>query len=365
VRSERGFSLIEVLLAVGVISLIALGGVGLTLSSRSLAVSAAAAGFDALLDGARTTARAFDDGVTLAFVPDAYGDGFRAQLYQNRPGTATLVASTMPALEARVTVNETETLGAPSFALTIHGNGDVAGIVGGVLGQAGPETPCPASGAYHFVFSYAAAHADRYVACRLTLAATGPAVIVTPPPAVPLPLPTAPACTGAACASVPTAPPSAAATPFAVAIYFAGPTAKQVNTQSGSPPQPCASFPIFYHSGGNTGDDSSGGWYEDDWYIEGATTTLAAFVAQHLSATGAWVFDGDGFGKPNGTYLDPTQVGAVFHVAGTYGAFTAINASSVPLATLATLAPSSAVAESDYLHESCFAAWSDTPGGGG
>jgi prepilin-type N-terminal cleavage/methylation domain-containing protein len=211
VRSERGFTLVEVTIAVGVVSLIALGGVGLGLSSRSLAVSAAANGFDALLDAARTTARAFDDGVTIAFVPDAYGDGFRAQLYQNRPATAALVASSMPALDARVALRETETLGAPSFALTIHGNGDVAGIVGGVLGGAGPETPCPASGAYHLVFSYAAAHADRYVACKITRTATGPAVHASLPPAVPLPLPTAPACSGAACATVPTPPPAAAA----------------------------------------------------------------------------------------------------------------------------------------------------------
>jgi len=215
VRSERGFSLVEVVLAAGVVSLIALSGVWLTLSSRSLAVSAAAAGFDALLDGARTTARAFDEGVTLAFVPDAYGDGFRAQLYQNRPGTAALVASTMPALEARVAVLETEKLGAPSFAVTIHGNGDVAGIVGAVLGQAGPETPCPPSGAYHLVFTYAAAHADRYVACRITLAVTGPPAIATLSPAVPLPLPTAPACIGAACARVPTPPPPVSPAPAA------------------------------------------------------------------------------------------------------------------------------------------------------
>jgi len=112
-RTERGFSLIEVIVAVGVVALIALGGAGLTLSSRSLAVSSSALRFDALLDAARTTARAFEYGVTIAFVPDAFGDGFRAQLYENRPGTAPLLASTIPALEARVALRETETLGCP------------------------------------------------------------------------------------------------------------------------------------------------------------------------------------------------------------------------------------------------------------
>ena len=206
-RSERGFSLIEVLLAAGIIALVALGGAGLTLGSRSPAISTAANGFDALLDAARATARAYDHGITLAFVPDAFGDGFRAQLYENRPGTAALVVSSMPALEARVAVRETETLGAPPFALTIHANGNVAGIAGTVLGQAGPETPCPAGGAYHLVFSYAATTVDRYLSCSVTLAATGPAALASLTPAVPLPAPTAPPCAGAACAILPTPPP--------------------------------------------------------------------------------------------------------------------------------------------------------------
>lgn len=363
-RSERGLTLVEVVLTVGIVALIALGGATLTLGSRSLAVSTAASGFDALLDAARATARAFDHGITLAFVPDAFGDGFRAQLYENRPGTAALVASSMPALEARVAVRETESLGAPAFALTIHANGDVAGIAGTVLGQTGPETPCPASGAFHLVFSYAATKADRYVACSITLAATGPAVLASLPPAVQLPPPTAPPCTGAACASVPVPPSPAAATPIAVAIYFAGRTGVQEFAPAGSLPQPCAALPLYFNVGTSLGDGSSGGWDEDDWYLETLTSTAASFIAQHAAPDfGTWSFNGDSFGTPNGTYLDPTRVGAVFHAPGTYGYGTDISASAVALASLTSLAPATAIVESDYLHESCFAAWSDTPGG--
>jgi prepilin-type N-terminal cleavage/methylation domain-containing protein len=365
-RTERGFSLIEVIVAVGVVALIALGGAGLTLSSRSLAVSSSALRFDALLDAARTTARAFEYGVTIAFVPDAFGDGFRAQLYENRPGTAPLLASTIPALEARVALRETETLGVPAFALTVHADGDVAGIPGDVFSAAAGETPCPPSGAYHFVFSYGPAAAERYVSCRIATAATGPPALAPVPPAVPLPPPTAPPCSGAACAALPTPPAIPGATPIAVAVYFAGPTAVQQNAQPASFPQPCEGFPLYFHAGSTSGDGSSGGWFEDDWYLETLTTTAGVFVAQHAAPAGGWwTFDGDSFGKPNGTYLDPTQFGTVFHASGTYGYGADISASAVAPAALIAASPATAIVESDYLHESCFAAWSDTPGGGG
>jgi prepilin-type N-terminal cleavage/methylation domain-containing protein len=366
VRAERGFSLLELIVAVGVVSLIALGGAALTLSSRSLAVSSSALRFDALLDAARTSARAFEHGVTIAFVPDAYGDGFRAQLYANRPGTAPLLPSTIPAFEARVALRETETLGVPAFALTVHADGNVAGIRGDVFSPAAAETACPPSGAYHVVFSYGAATAERYVSCRIATAVTGPPGLVPIPPAVPLPPPTAPPCNGAACAALPTPRPVAGATPIAVAVYFAGPTAVQQNAQPGSYPQPCEAYPLYAHTGSNSGDASSGGWFEDDWYLETLTTTAGAFVALHgPNAGGWWTFDGDSFGKPNGTYLDPAQFGAVFHASGTYGAGTDIGTSAVAPAALIAAAASSTIVESDYLHESCVAAWSDTPGGGG
>jgi len=366
VRAERGFSLIEVIVAVGVVSLIALGGAALTLSSRSLAVSSSALRFDALLDAARTTGRAFEHGVTIAFVPDAYGDGFRAQLYANRPGTAPLLASTIPVLEARVALRETETLGTPAFALTVHADGNVAGVRGDALSAAAVETACPSSGAFHLVFSYGAATAERYVPCRIVTAVGGPPGLLPIPPAIPLPPPTAPPCSGIACAPLPTPPPTAGATQVAVAVYFAGPTGVQQNAQPGSYPQPCEGYPLFANVGSNSGDASSGGWFEDDWYLETLTTTAGVFVAQHgPGSDGWWTFNGDSFGKPNGTYLDPTQFGAVFYAAGTYGAGADIGTSAVAATALLNLPASTAIAESDYLHESCFAAWSDTPGGGG
>jgi prepilin-type N-terminal cleavage/methylation domain-containing protein len=205
--TDRGFTLIEVLIAVGLVALVAVGAVGATLSSRSMAVTTAAAGFDSLLDAARTTAREFPNGATIAFTRDAYGDGFIARLYHNRPGTAPLEASTIPAVEGRVPLTETATLGSPAFAIAIHAGGTIAGIIGPVTsGSAAAETPCPASGAYHLVFSYAGSRAERTIPCRINLATTGPPTFSTFAPATMASSPTPSPCVGAACVNIPTSP---------------------------------------------------------------------------------------------------------------------------------------------------------------
>jgi prepilin-type N-terminal cleavage/methylation domain-containing protein len=207
VDTKRGFTLVEVLIAVGVIALVAAGAVTVSASARSMAVSSAANRFDSLLDAARTIARESSNGVTIAFTPDAHGDGVIARLYQNRPGTEPLVASNAPALEARVSITETEALGAPPFALVIHATGAVAGITGNVLvGTAGPETPCPGSGRYRFVLAYGGAHAERVVSCHVDLAANGPVSYASIAPATPQPLPTVMDCVTARCSGVPAIP---------------------------------------------------------------------------------------------------------------------------------------------------------------
>jgi type II secretory pathway pseudopilin PulG len=352
VTSSRGFSLIEITIAVGIVAAVAIGGLGFTLGSRSLQVSSAALQFDTLLAAARRSASVSRYGETIAVAPDAFGDGFVARVYENRPGTVALVATTMPELAARVAVTETQTLGTPSFALTVHANGSVGGIAGDPLGSAARELPCPASGTFHLVFSYALAQATRDVPCSITLATTGPPVLATLTPAVPLPLPTAP-CTSAGCPT-----PSAAATPVPVAIYFAGPSAVRIFGQAGGVPHPCASYPLYDRAEGATADS----WSEDDWYLETITTTAGAFIAQHVStATGSWSFTNDSFGVPGGTYLDPTVVGEMFLATGTYQTGTTIPASAVAPSVLGALPPATPVLESDYLHWSCYAEWSGTP----
>jgi prepilin-type N-terminal cleavage/methylation domain-containing protein len=253
VRSTRGFTLIEVAIAVAVVVLVASGAVAASMSARSLAVSTAATHFDALLDAARTTAREFDGGATIVFERDAYGDGFTAQVYGRRPSTGPLITTDLPSYDGRVTLTETALLGAPAFALALHANGKLGGIVGDVLhGTAAPENACPASGAYVLVFSYGNAKATRTLPCTIDLAATGPIAYLSPSPATPAPTPTVPACAANGCITTPppspnvvtTCPPGyiqASATscvPSATSTPSAGPT------QGGTcPPNSTGSFP--------------------------------------------------------------------------------------------------------------------------
>jgi hypothetical protein len=176
-------------------------------SARSMAVTSAANGFDSLLDAARTIARESSNGVTIAFTPDAHGDGFVARLYHNRPGTEPLVASNTPALEARVSVTETETLGPPPFGLVIHATGAIAAVAGTPLtGSGGSETPCPPSGRYHFTFSYGGVSVARNVACHMNIASSGSIAYASIAPATPQPSPTPFGCVTPMCSTLPPLP---------------------------------------------------------------------------------------------------------------------------------------------------------------
>lgn len=213
-QRQRGFTLIEVMITVGIVSIVTAGSFSLAQSARSAAVATAAIRFDTLLDAARTTAHEFDRGATIVFARDATGDGFIAQLYRNRPAAGPLVATTFPLLEARVGITESEVLGAPGFALTIHGDGAVAGITGyTATSSAAPETGCPASGAFHLVFAYGGTKQDRYLPCRVNLATNGPVTYITPPTAPPQAPPTATPCIDGTCKPLPVIPKAAATCP--------------------------------------------------------------------------------------------------------------------------------------------------------
>jgi len=103
---DRGFTLIEVLIAVGIIAMTAAAGIGISLASRSFAVTAAATEFDQFLDSARTMSRDLQ-GATLAFTPDAYGDGTEVRLLTGG-ASGPLVPTTLPDLHARALIEEPE-----------------------------------------------------------------------------------------------------------------------------------------------------------------------------------------------------------------------------------------------------------------
>ena len=234
---ERGFTLIEIVIAVAVVAATVAAGLGLSLGSRSFAVAAAATEFDHLLDSARTIAREAQ-GVTLAFVPDAYGDGTEVRVLAGGPSGA-LTPTTLPVLHTRATIEEVEALRTPPFAFIVHVNGALGGRPGFRVNDttATAEVGCPASGAFHFVIHAAGGSADRYVPCRATLAATGPVTLSAWPAAPSAASPTpcggscAPATLPTAPSSSPSCPPNYTATPGGCA-----PTPTPTPTPSPAPP---------------------------------------------------------------------------------------------------------------------------------
>ncbi len=207
---ERGFTLIEVVVAVGIIATTLAAGVGLSLASRSFGVAAAATEFDHLLDSARTISHQVQ-GATIAFVPDAYGDGTEVRVYAGTTN-GTPVATTLPPLYTHAMIEEVESLGKPPFAFVLHVNGALGGRAGYRIGAntGSTEIGCPAKGAFHFVIHVNAGFADRFIPCRTILAATGPATLTIWPAATmgPLPTPCAGSCTAAALPTAPSSSPS-------------------------------------------------------------------------------------------------------------------------------------------------------------
>jgi prepilin-type N-terminal cleavage/methylation domain-containing protein len=205
--ADRGFTLIEIAVAVAIVATTVAAGIGISLASRSFAVSAATAEFDHLLDSARTIARE-TQGATLVFTPDAYGDGTEVRILAPGPND-TLVATTMPVMHTHAAIEEAQSLGKAPFALVVHASGALGGRPGYRRGDstATGEVGCPASGSFHFVIHTAGTTADRFLPCRITLAATGPLTLASWPPATAAPLPT-PCTTGPCAPTVLPTPPS-------------------------------------------------------------------------------------------------------------------------------------------------------------
>ncbi|MBV8726321.1 MAG: hypothetical protein JO233_00935 [Candidatus Eremiobacteraeota bacterium] len=209
--NEGGFTLVEIVIAVAIVATTVAAGFGISLASRSLAVSTAAGEFDHFLDSARTMARDLD-GATLAFTADAYGDGTEVRLLAGGPNSSPS-PTTLPTLHARAAIEEAESLGKAPFAFVVHANGSLSGRPGYHVGDsASNDVGCPASGAFHFVIRAAGGSADRYVPCRVSLAANGPVTLLAWPSAPIAPSPTP--CTGTGCtATLPSEPASTASCP--------------------------------------------------------------------------------------------------------------------------------------------------------
>lgn len=146
--AEGGFTMVEVVVAVAVIAAVVLAGIGVALGSRSFAVAAAASEFDHMLETARTVARQ-TQGVTLAFAPDAYGDGTEVRILAAAPD-GTLTPTSTPVFHTRAVIEETESLGKAPFAFVVHASGSLGGRPGFRRSATPipPEVGCPARGSF-------------------------------------------------------------------------------------------------------------------------------------------------------------------------------------------------------------------------
>jgi prepilin-type N-terminal cleavage/methylation domain-containing protein len=206
---DPGFTLIELVIAVAIVAAAVATGVGLSASSRSLAVATAASEFDRILSDARTIARQ-TAGATIAFAPDAYGDGTQVRVL-TAGADGTLVPTTLPVVQTRATIGESEVLGDAPFAFVVHATGLLGGRPGFRAGDAttAPETGCPAGGSFHFTIRAAGGSAERFVPCRIDLASTGTVSFAAWPSASVAPLPTPCAsCTSASLPPVPSSSPT-------------------------------------------------------------------------------------------------------------------------------------------------------------
>ncbi|MHB8148082.1 MAG: type II secretion system protein [Vulcanimicrobiaceae bacterium] len=158
--SERGFTLIEVLVAVGIMALLAAAGGVWMLATRPAALRAAVDGYDASMASALALAATGGNGATLVFRPRTDGRGsalagFTLDVYGGRPtGAGAVSASGTMRVVSDASVVE-KTLGTPPFALFLstagHPSGQAAYPPTGANGSPAfpaiaQQPPCPAGG---------------------------------------------------------------------------------------------------------------------------------------------------------------------------------------------------------------------------
>ena len=193
---ERGFTLIEIVVAVGVTAILMLAGGIWLLGWHPGALRNAADDFDAQLAAARAIAATSGNGATLAFVPATVGPGFVLRVYSGRPTAAGAVKNgNVMALSSTATVSEA-TFGKPPFAIFLNSGGYPTGTAsypsvasdGTVSFPAiATQPPCPAG---HIVLTFINAQgvrATRTLPCNAALSAgTGGSPVPSPTPNAPV-----------------------------------------------------------------------------------------------------------------------------------------------------------------------------------
>ena len=197
---ERGFTLVEMVVAVAILTiLVAAGGVWM-LATHPGALRAAADDFDADLASARAVAASSGNGATIVFAPrtDPSGNpspGFQLRVYSGRPTAAGAVqpTSSMPIVSDAV-VSE-KTFGSPPFAIFLSSAGYPTGVASyptiandgsATFAPIAQQPPCPAGGIV-LTFSNAQGAKDtRTLACGASVLGSATAANPSPTPNAPI-----------------------------------------------------------------------------------------------------------------------------------------------------------------------------------
>ena len=145
---ERGYTLVEMAVAVGIVAMLVLAGAAFAFGSRPMAMRSAAVQFGAQLRAAKSLAAASGNGATIIVRPSG-SSGFAATVYSGRPTRlGALTLSNIAPVTSDASVTEAS-VGAPAFSIFISGGGHVSMARGDIQGTAlASEPACPAAGKY-------------------------------------------------------------------------------------------------------------------------------------------------------------------------------------------------------------------------
>ncbi|MHB1798390.1 MAG: prepilin-type N-terminal cleavage/methylation domain-containing protein [Vulcanimicrobiaceae bacterium] len=174
-QGSRGFTLVEVTVATGILAAFLLAVGAIALGSRPFAVRSDATRFDALVAAARAVAASSGNGATLAFVSGGGGAGTTARLYAGRPNGGAMRLTSLAPVRLRAEVRA-KNVGRPPFAIFFSSAGYATAASGsyapGSFLASEPPCPVPSPGAAVVTFSAGRAGESRTLPCPSAVGAS-------------------------------------------------------------------------------------------------------------------------------------------------------------------------------------------------